>query len=80
MLPVVTSDIRETLQDVIDNPNNEDWKREMIHHLKEDNPEVNSILLNLAQGSSDAKRVILAGYLIYKALEMAEEYETASLS
>jgi hypothetical protein len=74
VLPVVTSDIRETLEEIVQNSSDE-WKREMVHHLKEDNPELNSLLLTLAQNSSDAKKVILAGYLVYKALEIAEENE-----
>ncbi len=74
MLPVVTSDIREELEALIKEAPDE-WKREMVQHMKEDNPELNSLLLNLAQGSSDAKRVILAGYLVYRALERAEENE-----
>ncbi len=77
MLPVVTADIREELERIVENASDE-WKREMVHHLKEDNPEVNSLLLNLAQNSQDAKRVILAGYLVYKALEVADENETIS--
>jgi hypothetical protein len=74
VLPVVTSDIREALEEIVQNSSDE-WKREMVHHLKEDNPELNSLLLTLAQNSSDAKKVILAGYLVYKALEIAEENE-----
>lgn len=74
MLPVVTAEIRESLEAIVQGPSDE-WKREMVHHLKEDNPEINSLLLTLAQDSKDAKRVILAGYLVYKALELAEENE-----
>ncbi len=74
MLPVITPDIREALEKVIqDTP--EDWKKEMVHHLKEDNPEINSLLLSLAQDSPEAKKIILAGFMVYKALEMAEEKE-----
>lgn len=74
MLPIVTTNIRETMEGILENPT-EEWKREMVNHLKEDNPEINTLLLNLAQQSSDPKKVILAGYTIYKALEMAEEME-----
>lgn len=74
MLPVVTSDIREHLEGIVEN-GSEEWKRDMVHHLKEDNPELNSLLLNLAQDAQDAKKVILAGYMVYKALEIAEQNE-----
>jgi hypothetical protein len=74
MLPVVTADIRDEVEHIFAE-SSEDWKRDMIHHLKEDNPEVNSLLLNFAQASSDPKKVIMAGYLVYKALERASENE-----
>lgn len=74
MLPVVTAEIREQLESIIASTP-EEWKREMVHHLKEDNPEINALLLTLAQDATDAKQVILAGYLVYKALELAEESE-----
>lgn len=74
MLPVVTPDIREQLESLINSPT-EDWKKELVYHIKEDNPELNTLLLTLADGSSDPKRVILAGYLVYKSLELAEEAE-----
>jgi len=79
MLPVVTETTRLTL-DKLTAGNIDDWKRRMIHHLKEDNPEVNTLLLELAQKSSDPKSVILAGYMVYQALELAlnEEEETTS--
>ena len=78
MLPVVTADIRKTLEDILEN-NSDEWKREMVHHLKEDNPEINSLLLAMAQDSSDAKKIILAGYMVYKAIEIAEEQENIGL-
>ncbi len=74
MLPIVTTEILTALETDVQQAL-EDWKREMVHHVKEDNPEVNSLLLNLAQSSADAKSVILAGYLVYRALELAEEAE-----
>lgn len=79
MLPVVTSATRKTLEQQTAG-NIDDWKRRMIHHLKEDNPEVNTLLLELAQQSSDPKAVILAGYMVYQALELAlnEEEETTN--
>jgi len=74
VLPVVTSDIREKLEALVQGAS-EDWKKELVYHVKEDNPELNTLLLALADGSSDPKRVILAGYLVYKSLELAEEAE-----
>jgi hypothetical protein len=76
LLPVVTEETRKSLeQSLLDDE--ESWKKKMVHRLKEENPEINSLLLDLAQRSKDPKAVILAGYIIYNALELAlEEEET----
>ncbi|MCA9788535.1 MAG: hypothetical protein KC476_02015 [Cyanobacteria bacterium HKST-UBA06] len=74
MLPVVTADIRESVEQAIE-ANPDEWKREMIHHIKEENPELNSLLLTMAQNAQDPKHVIMAGYMVYKALEIAEASE-----
>jgi hypothetical protein len=75
VLPVITSDIREQVEALLAEHADE-WKREMVHHLKEDNPEVNSLLLNIANGSADPKGIVMSGYLVYKALELAYAAET----
>jgi hypothetical protein len=74
MLPVVTEATRGLVDQILTGDLNA-WKKDMIHHLKEDNPEINGLLLELAQNSSDPKTVILAGYLVYKALELAQDDE-----
>lgn len=77
MLPVVSEEVRQELAALLASDQAKTWQKEMIHHLKEDNPEVNAMLLELSQQSSDPKAVVLAGYLVYKALELAEEEEQA---
>ncbi len=47
----------------------------MLQYLRNENPEINSILLDLAQQSLDPKMVIQAGYKVYRALELAFESE-----
>ena len=74
MLPVVTEKIRSALESLF-SKDTETWKKGMVHHLKEDNPEINSLLLSLAQGSEDPKSVITAGYLVYNVLELATKEE-----
>lgn len=79
VLPIVTEESRTELISLV-NQDEKAWKKEMINHIKEENPEVNALLLEIAnQCESDEtkKKVILAGYLIYKALEMAQEEENA---
>jgi hypothetical protein len=76
LLPVVSEQTRQELERLVQQ-DADAWKRQMIHHLKEDNPEINTLLLEIAKQSADAKQVILAGYIVYKALEMAHEEETS---
>ena len=74
MLPVVTEETRRTLETNITS-NEESWKKEMVHRIKVENPEINSLLLTLAQDSDDPKLVIKAGYMVYNALEIAQKDE-----
>lgn len=77
MLPIVTEETRKLLEEMA-SQDEKAWKKQMINHIKEENPEINSLLLEVAnQCDNDytKKKVILAGYLVYKALEMAQEEE-----
>jgi hypothetical protein len=73
-LPVVSSGLRQTL-DALEQEHGENWPKQMLRQLREENPEINSLLLDLAQDSPDPKQVILAGYKVYKLLELAEANE-----
>ena len=77
MLPVITEDIsadvfKEVFQDVTS------WRKAMVQYLKEENPEVNSAILEVAKydESIDLKAVALGAYLSYKLIEMAAEEES----
>jgi hypothetical protein len=78
MLPVVSEQARETLEASVGR-DLEAWKKSMIAQIKDENPEINSLLLTLAQNSPDPKAVIMAGYMVYKALELAYAEEGQSL-
>ena len=79
MLPIISETMRErVVEDSAVNP--KDWIREQIHLLKEQNPEVNTLLLGLAQDAKDPQAVMLAGYSIYQMLEAAFEEENQSLN
>ncbi len=73
MLPVISEEnyqvvISEVLNDL---PN---WRKSMIHYIKEDNPEVNSAIVQLAQSTNlDPKAVATGAYAVYKMLEHAFE-------
>ncbi len=59
---------REAIQDI------NAWRKTMIHHLKEENPEINAAIIEIAtKASIDAKGVALGAYLAYKMLELAEK-------
>lgn len=72
MLPVVTEEtcaqLERTLQE-----DAEGWKKSMVHRLKEENPEINTLLLALAQQSKDPKSVIMAGYMVYGVLDLSHD-------
>ena len=81
LLPIVTEKTRAAVEEYFQ-AGDLLWQKQMIQKLKEENPEVNTALLSFAQQSDDPKSVITAGYLIYKALELAqaeEEQETLRL-
>ena len=53
----------------------------MVQYLKEENPEVNSAILEVAKHdeSIDLKAVALGAYLSYRLLEIATEYDNLGL-
>lgn len=79
MLPIITEEVREkivveALQDV------NAWRKQMIHYIKEENPEVNSAIIEAANNTElDPKAVALGAYMTYKMLELARDQEGASL-
>ena len=79
MLPIITEEIREkivteALQDV------NSWRKQLIHYIKEENPEVNSAIIEAANSTDlDPKGIALGAYLTYKMLELARDEEGGSL-
>lgn len=74
MLPIITEDISaeifsEVFQDV------QSWRKNMVQYLKEENPEVNTAILEIAKydESIDLKAVALGAYLSYRLIEVAAE-------
>lgn len=76
MLPIITEDhatltYAEVFQDV------NGWRKKMIQYLKEENPEVNSAILEVANNMElDLKAVALGAYMTYHMLELATKEET----
>lgn len=75
MLPLITEEqsslvFAEAFQDV------HSWRKNMIHYMKEENPEVNTSILEAAKNTElDPKAVALGAYMVYRMLELASEEE-----
>lgn len=80
MLPIITEEISseifgEVFQDV------QSWRKNMVQYLKEENPEVNTAILEVAKYDEniDLKAVALGAYLSYRLIEVATENDTLSV-
>ncbi len=71
MLPIVTEEhtslaFAEIFQDV------HGWRKKMIHYIKDENPEINSAIIEAANNTDlDPKAVALGAYMTYILIEMA---------
>lgn len=80
MLPIITEEISseifgEVFQDV------QSWRKSMVQYLKEENPEINSAILEVAKYDEniDLKAVALGAYLSYRLIETATENDNLSV-
>lgn len=70
MLPLITEEqsslvFAEVFQDV------RMWRKNMIQYIKEENPEVNTSILEAAKNTElDPKAVALGAYMVYRMLEL----------
>lgn len=74
MLPIITEEMSteifgEVFQDV------QAWRKNMVQYLKEENPEINTAILEVAKydESIDLKAVALGAYISYRLMELATE-------
>jgi len=78
MLPLITEEqsslvFAEAFQDV------HQWRKSMIHYIKEENPEVNTSILEAAKNTDlDPKAVALGAYMVYRMLELASDENDAN--
>ena len=71
MLPVISEEIAiEAFEEIFkDMPA---WRKGMIHYIKDENPEINSAIIEAANKSDlDPKAVALGAYMTYSLLELA---------
>lgn len=73
MLPIINEEIFETVIDELLSDIS-GWRKSMIHYIKDENPEINSALVALAQKTDlDPKALATGAYAVYKMLELANE-------
>lgn len=73
MLPVITEEIAQNVfGDIfVDMPS---WRKKMIHYLKEENPEINTAIIEAANKTGlDPKAIALGAYMSYVLIETAEK-------
>ena len=71
MLPIISEEISiKTFEEIFkDMPK---WRKDMIHYLKEENPEVNTAIIEAANKTDlDPKAVALGAYMTYRLIELA---------
>ena len=71
MLPIISEEIAEKAFEEIfkDMPK---WRKDMIHYLKEENPEINTAIIEAANKTElDPKAVALGAYMTYLLIELA---------
>ncbi len=80
MLPIITEEMSseiftEAFQDV------QAWRKNMVQYLKEENPEVNTAILEVAKHDEniDLKAVALGAYLSYRLIELAAENDSMAI-
>lgn len=80
MLPVITEEIAQNVFDeiFIDMPQ---WRKKMIHYIKDENPEINSAIIEAANKTElDPKAIALGAYMSYIMLELAAKENDAILN
>lgn len=71
MLPIIDENhasltFAEIFQDVAG------WRKKMIHYIKDENPEINTAIIEAANNTDlDPKAVALGAYMTYKLIELA---------
>ena len=57
------------------------WRKEMIHYIKDENPELNTAIIELSQKTElDPKALATGAYMAYKLLENATSQNETDLS
>ena len=79
MLPVISEDVANTAFSEIfeDMPA---WRKRMIHYIKDENPEINTAIIEAANKTDlDPKAVALGAYMTYLMIELAARENDAMM-
>lgn len=80
MLPIITEEMSsEIFGEVFQDAHS--WRKNMVQYLKEENPEINTAILEVAKYDEaiDLKAVALGAYLTYRLIEVAAENDTLAM-
>ena len=80
MLPIVNENtVNEVVNDIMYDIHA--WRKKMIHYIKDENPEINSAIIEIAQKSDlDPKAVATGAYVAYLLLEKASNDDNKIIS
>ncbi len=80
MLPIISEEIAaQAFSEIFkDMP---DWRKKMIHYIKEENPEINTAIIEAANKTDlDPKAVALGAYMTYLLIELASKENEALMN
>ena len=80
MLPVISEEIAGMAFEEIftDMPA---WRKKMIHYIKDENPEINTAIIEAANKTNlDPKAIALGAYMSYLLIELAEKENDTMLN
>ncbi|MBQ2612011.1 hypothetical protein IJF81_06445 [bacterium] len=71
MIPVISEEISaETFSEIFEDM--PVWRKKMIHYIKDENPEINSAIIEAANNTDlDPKAIALGAYMSYALIERA---------
>ena len=80
MLPVITEEMSSEIFGEVFN-DVQSWRKNMVQYLKEENPEINTAILEVAKYDEniDLKAVALGAYMSYRLIEVAAENDGLSI-
>ncbi len=80
MLPVISEEIAQTAFDEIFD-NMPAWRKKMIHYIKDENPEINTAIIEAANKTDlDPKAIALGAYMTYLMMEIADKENDAVIN